>query len=199
MRKLSIFLIIFVVLTVAGLAALYRLRTMPLRRGPSFGGLLPPLPFAVPVPALFLLAVMGSLSSCASAPPPPTVSASAWADFDTGGGPLGVVTFLAPPSTAVHRVDHPANFSIPGEECTLATCSIAQAQVLYVPDLAANVFFLAWFALLLLAQTVLAAVYGTRTWGYAVGAVGGMALEVAGYVGRVKMSANPFQQSQFLQ
>jgi hypothetical protein len=100
------------------------------------------------------------------------------------------------PKTLLFSRDHPANFSIPGEDCTLDTCSIIQAQILYDPSFAANTFFLAYFSVLLLAQIVLCVWY--KTWGYSIGTVFGLALEVSGYVGRVQMSWNPFQESQFM-
>jgi hypothetical protein len=91
--------------------------------------------------------------------------------------------------------DHPVNNSIPSQLCTLQTCSITQAQVTYDPNLAGNVFLAALFGLLLLAQILLGIYY--RTWTYAIGLVGGLILELCGYIGRIQMHYNPFIQSPF--
>ncbi|KAH8821434.1 putative RTA1 domain protein [Xylogone sp. PMI_703] len=91
--------------------------------------------------------------------------------------------------------DHAPNYTIPTEQCTLDTCSISQGQVTYDPNLGANLFFLIVFSLLLLLQIILGVYY--RTWTYAIGLVGGMALELCGYIGRVKMHYNPFIESPF--
>lgn len=89
-----------------------------------------------------------------------------------------------------------ANPVIPDELCTLSTCSLLQAHFQYIPSLAGNAFFIALFALLLLLQIGLSIRY--RTWGFLVGMIGGLVLEVLGYVGRVQMHFNPFIKNPFL-
>jgi hypothetical protein len=91
--------------------------------------------------------------------------------------------------------DHAPNYTIPTEMCTLETCSITQAQLTYDPSLGGNVFFAALFALLLSIQIILGAYY--RTWTFAIGLVGGLILEICGYIGRIQMHYNPFIQSPF--
>lgn len=91
--------------------------------------------------------------------------------------------------------DHAPNYTIPTELCTLETCSITQGQVTYDPNLAGNIFYAALFGLLLVMQIILGIYY--QTWTYAIGLVGGMALELCGYIGRVQMHYNPFIQSPF--
>jgi hypothetical protein len=91
--------------------------------------------------------------------------------------------------------DHAPNNSIPTELCTLDTCSITQAQVIYDPSLGGNVFFAALFALLFLIQIILGVYY--RTWAFTIGLAGGLILEICGYIGRIQMHYNPFITSPF--
>lgn len=88
------------------------------------------------------------------------------------------------------------NPGIPDELCTLATCSLLQAHFQYVPTLAGNALYIAIFALLLLVQIFLGIRY--HTWGFLGGMIGGMILEVIGYVARVQMHYNPFTSNPFL-
>lgn len=80
--------------------------------------------------------------------------------------------------------------------CTLQTCPLAYASVSYVPSLAANALYLALFSLLLVIQVFLGIRY--RTWGFMVGLVGGLVLEIIGYVARVQLHYNPFLSNPFL-
>lgn len=80
--------------------------------------------------------------------------------------------------------------------CTLQTCPLAYASVDYVPNLAGNALYLALFSLFLVIQVFLGIRY--RTWGYMVGLVGGLVLEIIGYVARVQMHYNPFLSNPFL-
>jgi hypothetical protein len=89
----------------------------------------------------------------------------------------------------------PNAFPIAPEDCTLSTCSLAQAQVNYVPSLAGNAFFIAVFGIFLLLHLGLGIRY--RTWGVLVAMCGGSALEVIGYMGRVMMHYNPFRYGPF--
>ena len=101
---------------------------------------------------------------------------------------------MVPPVTLELLIrDHAPNYTIPTELCTLQTCSITQAQLTYDPSLAANVFFAALFGLLLSSQILIGIYY--RTWAYAIGMVGGLSLELCGYIGRIQMHYNPFIQS----
>ncbi|KAK4865527.1 hypothetical protein LT330_009315 [Penicillium expansum] len=90
-----------------------------------------------------------------------------------------------------------SNSTDPSDYCTLAICPLSEAHVEYVPSLAGNAFYLALFAVLLVAQLVLGIRY--RTWGYLGGLFGGIVLEIIGYAGRVQMHYNPFLFNPFLE
>lgn len=81
--------------------------------------------------------------------------------------------------------------------CTLQTCPLSEAFIPYQPNLGANAFFLGIFAVSLAAQLVLGSCY--RTWSYTIGTGGGLVLEIAGYVGRIQLHANPFRFDYFVQ
>lgn len=74
---------------------------------------------------------------------------------------------------------------------------MSEAFIPYQPNLGANAFFLGIFAVSLAAQLVLGSCY--RTWSYTIGTGGGLALEIAGYVGRIQLHANPFRFDYFVQ
>lgn len=74
--------------------------------------------------------------------------------------------------------------------CTLSTCPISFRQINYIPTLAGNSLYLAIFALVLIAQIFLGIRY--RTWGFLVGMIGGLALEILGYLSRVELHQNIF-------
>jgi hypothetical protein len=80
--------------------------------------------------------------------------------------------------------------------CTLSTCPIQLAHVLYIPSLAGNCFYLAVFGVVIIFQ----AAFGItkRTWGFLIAMLGGLTLEIIGYVARVQMHSNPFAKSPFL-
>ena len=88
------------------------------------------------------------------------------------------------------------NFPIPDELCTLATCTLEQAHFRYIPTLAGNALLLAIFAFLIIPQVGLGIKY--KTWGFMGAMLGGLLLEIIGYVARVQMHANPFSQDPFL-
>lgn len=80
--------------------------------------------------------------------------------------------------------------------CTLDTCPLALAEIEYDPSLGGNAFYIAIFALLLTIQVFLGLRY--RTWGFLVGAAGGLILEVVGYAGRIQLHFNPFHKNPFV-
>lgn len=80
-------------------------------------------------------------------------------------------------------------------KCTVSTCPASFRQVQYTPSLAGNAFYLAIFCLILVAQLFLGIRY--KTWGFLAGMVGGLALEILGYLARVKLHDNPFSDSWF--
>jgi hypothetical protein len=82
------------------------------------------------------------------------------------------------------------NPAIPDDQCTLQTCSLAQAHVSYIPTLFGNSLYLGIFGAVLAVQIFLGIRY--RVWGFLCGMIGGLTLEILGYYGRVQMHFNPF-------
>jgi RTA1 like protein len=83
------------------------------------------------------------------------------------------------------------------ENCTYETCSVEDyGQIRYVPSLAGNAFYIALFALFLITQILLGVRY--RTWGFLVGMVGGLALEIVGYIGRILLHFDDFDFNNFI-
>ena len=80
--------------------------------------------------------------------------------------------------------------------CTTKTCPVELQTMQYVPSLPGNAFFLALFALLLIAH--LAFGFKWRTWSFAGCVFGGLVLEIIGYVARIQMHNNPFDSDPFL-
>ncbi|KAA8650803.1 RTA1 domain-containing protein [Aspergillus tanneri] len=80
--------------------------------------------------------------------------------------------------------------------CTLDTCPIELATVRYVPNFGGNVFFVVLFALALIIQLS----FGTKakTWSYMIAMLGGLILEIIGYIARIQMHYNPFKADPFL-
>ncbi|KFZ16532.1 hypothetical protein V502_05047 [Pseudogymnoascus sp. VKM F-4520 (FW-2644)] len=81
--------------------------------------------------------------------------------------------------------------------CTIETCSLKYANFEYIPNLAGNIIFLAIFGILLVPQIFFGIKY--KTWGYMAGMLGGLLLEIIGYVGRVQIHFNPFKFDPFLE
>ncbi|RDI87016.1 ATP-dependent helicase [Venturia inaequalis] len=81
-------------------------------------------------------------------------------------------------------------------KCTLETCPLSCAQVDYLPTLAGNAIYAAAFGILLVAQVGLGIRY--KTWGFMVGMVCGLLLEVVGYAGRIMLHDNPFDFNNFI-
>jgi hypothetical protein len=66
----------------------------------------------------------------------------------------------------------------------------------YVPTLAGNAIYAVAFGLLLVAQLGLGTKY--KTWGFMVGMICGLTLEVVGYAGRIMLHGNPFDFNNFI-
>jgi hypothetical protein len=81
-------------------------------------------------------------------------------------------------------------------KCRIGTCPIECGQVTFLPSAVGNTLCATIFAILLLAQTVFGLRY--RTWGFLVGMVAGLALEITGYFGRLLLHDNPFEFNNFL-
>ncbi|RMZ91265.1 hypothetical protein DV736_g1488, partial [Chaetothyriales sp. CBS 134916] len=75
-------------------------------------------------------------------------------------------------------------------------CLDENGQLDYIPNLAGNAFFLALFALAIPLQTGLAIRH--KTWGYLVAMLGGIILEIVGYVGRLQLHDNIFNKNDFI-
>lgn len=80
-------------------------------------------------------------------------------------------------------------------KCTVSTCPKSFQQIQYLPNLAGNALYLALFALILIAQIFFGIRY--RTWGFLGGMVGGLILEILGYLARVELHENIFSDTWF--
>ncbi|KAI5282094.1 hypothetical protein KEM52_003779, partial [Ascosphaera acerosa] len=81
--------------------------------------------------------------------------------------------------------------------CTKVTpeCPVSATTYQYIPNLGANIFFAAAFGALLLAQTFYAVKY--RAWTFYVTMLGTAVLEIVGYVGRIQLHANVWDDGAF--
>jgi hypothetical protein len=82
------------------------------------------------------------------------------------------------------------------DNCVISVCSLDYAQIAYVPSYGGNLAYCATFGVLLLAQMGL--VWKYHVWGFFVGMICGLILEVLGYVGRINLSGDPFNFDQFV-
>ncbi|TVY85253.1 Sphingoid long-chain base transporter RSB1 [Lachnellula suecica] len=80
--------------------------------------------------------------------------------------------------------------------CTLSTCDLSMANFDYIPTLPGNAIYAAIFGIAIFAQLFLGIKH--KTWGYMVAMIFGLLLEVIGYVGRVLLHNNPFENNYFL-
>lgn len=74
-------------------------------------------------------------------------------------------------------------------QCTLNNCTFSAGFVDFVPTLPINAFFLAIFGLFIIPQLYLGIKH--RTIGFTITMLIGLALEVMGYIGVIKMSFSP--------
>lgn len=82
------------------------------------------------------------------------------------------------------------------ESCTYATCSVKEyGQIQYIPSIDGNGLYLGLFSIFLVCQCYLGIRY--RTWGYLAGMFGGLALEIMGYVARIQLHFDVFDQNTF--
>lgn len=82
------------------------------------------------------------------------------------------------------------------ELCTVDTCPMELASMLYIPSLWGNLLFIGVFGLCVLLQAGLGIYY--KTWTYMIAMVSGIALEIIGYVARVQIHEDPFAGDPFL-
>ena len=80
--------------------------------------------------------------------------------------------------------------------CTVGTCPLSCAQVDYIPTLVGNTVYAAAFGILLIVQIGLGIKY--KTWGFMVGMICGLLIEVVGYAGRILLHYNPFNFNNFI-
>lgn len=89
------------------------------------------------------------------------------------------------------------NFAIEDNSlCTLETCCLAQSSFTYRVDFGGNLALAVFFGVCIVPQLGLGIYY--KTWGFMVGMVCGLILEVLGYVARVQLHNNPFNGDAFL-
>ena len=74
-------------------------------------------------------------------------------------------------------------------------CPLSATTYGYYPDLPANAFFLAFFALLFVGSLGIG--IWSKTWTYTLALGGGTLLEALGYLGRVLMHSNPWNKQGF--
>lgn len=90
-----------------------------------------------------------------------------------------------------------SNSTFDSSTCTLATCSVKEyGQIEYIPNLAGNAIYAGIFGLLLASQLFLGIRY--KTWGYLVGMLFGLLLELLGYVGRLMLHNDIFNKNSFI-
>ncbi|KAL2073396.1 hypothetical protein VTL71DRAFT_10720 [Oculimacula yallundae] len=82
------------------------------------------------------------------------------------------------------------------ELCTFETCDLSLASFLYIPTLPGNAIFAAIFGIYLVVQIYLGIKH--KTWGYMTSMVIGLLLEIIGYVGRILLHNDPFNNNNFL-
>jgi hypothetical protein len=82
-------------------------------------------------------------------------------------------------------------------DCTAVSlrCPVEATTYGYYPNFGGNVFFTAYFGLLAIFQIGFGIYF--RTWTFMVALGAGAIMEMAGYVGRVLMNANPWNESAF--
>jgi len=88
------------------------------------------------------------------------------------------------------------NLAIENYLCTLDTCCLAQSPFLYRASYGGNLAFAIIFGVFLIPQIALGVYY--KTWGFMVGMIMGLILEVLGYVARILLHDNPFNGDAFL-
>jgi RTA1 like protein len=82
------------------------------------------------------------------------------------------------------------------QNCTYKTCSVEEyGQIRYIPTFDGNALYLALFSAFLIAQLWMGIKH--RTWTYLVGMFGGLVLEILGYVARIQLYYDVFDQNVF--
>ncbi|KAF7895606.1 uncharacterized protein EAF01_009568 [Botrytis porri] len=82
------------------------------------------------------------------------------------------------------------------ELCTLTTCDLSLSSFEYRPTVVGNALFAGLFGVFCIAQVALGIKY--KTWGYTLGIILGLLLEIMGYIARVLINIYPFNNDYFL-
>ena len=80
--------------------------------------------------------------------------------------------------------------------CTPQTCDLSLGQVDYLPTVAGNALYAAIFGLLVICQIGFGIRY--KTWGYMIALLCGLVIEIVGYIGRIMMHNNIFDNNSFI-
>ena len=110
---------------------------------------------------------------------------------------MSASTTMSSASTATTSAASQPTTTLTASQCSqLQWCLDDYGQLTYVPSLAGNALFLALFICGLLAQIGLGIKY--RTWGYLVAMIGGIALELIGYIGRIMLKNDILNNNDFI-
>lgn len=88
------------------------------------------------------------------------------------------------------------DFTIPSDYCTPETCCLDQGQLRYIPTIAGNAIYAAFFAILIIPNLW----FGIRskTWSFMTWMILGLIGELVGYIGRIQLHNNIFDFNAFL-
>ena len=110
---------------------------------------------------------------------------------------MSASTTMSSASTATTSAPSQPTTTLTAHQCAqLQWCLDDYGQLTYVPTLAGNALFLALFVCGMLAQIGLGIKY--RTWGYLVAMIGGIALELIGYIGRIMLHNDILDNNDFI-
>lgn len=88
------------------------------------------------------------------------------------------------------------NYNILSDFCTPETCCLKQGQLEYIPSLAGNAIYAAFFAIIILPNLWLG--IRSKTWSFMTWLVLGLIGELVGYIGRIQLYNNIFDFNAFL-
>jgi RTA1 like protein len=89
-----------------------------------------------------------------------------------------------------------SNYTIPQNCVESSLCVEEYGQLNYIPSLGGNAFYLACFSLALLSQIGLGIKF--RTWGFMSAMIGGCGLEIVGYIARIMLHNDIFNNNYFI-
>ncbi|PVH79609.1 RTA1-domain-containing protein [Cadophora sp. DSE1049] len=91
---------------------------------------------------------------------------------------------------------YPNGTVINPDDCTLDLCPLSEAHFTYIPTLYGNAALAGIFGIYAVFHLIIGIRF--KTWGYMIGMVGGLVLEVLGYANRIRMHYNPFPKMPFI-